>query len=191
MALSEFLKQLDELVTSATAAFDAAADEASLEAARIEFVGAKKGRLKAIQKLMGAVDSSERPAAGKRLNEVKAQIEAAFAAAQGRLGTLAGPRRAGPITPVRSDVAGPATAAGTPAPHHADHRRTQRHHGPTGFLGGGRTRDRRRVAQLRSLEHSAGTPGPRSAGQFLSVRRRRNRRPRCCCEARPAPCRFA
>ena len=98
MALVEFLKQLDDLVTAATAAFDAAADEASLETARIEFVGAKKGRMKAIQKLMGAVDSVERPAAGKRLNEVKARIEAAFAAAQGRLGASAGPHRAGPVT---------------------------------------------------------------------------------------------
>jgi phenylalanyl-tRNA synthetase alpha chain len=98
MARAEFLKQLDELVTSATAAFDAAADAASLEVARIEFVGAKKGRMKAIQKLMGEVDSSERPAAGKRLNEVKAQIEAAFAAAQSRLASLADPRRAGSIT---------------------------------------------------------------------------------------------
>jgi len=98
MALAEFLKQLDELVTAATAAFDAAADEASLETARVEFVGAKKGRMKAIQKLMGAVDAAERPAAGKRLNDVKAQIEAAFAAAQGRLGTADSPRHTGPIT---------------------------------------------------------------------------------------------
>jgi phenylalanyl-tRNA synthetase alpha chain len=98
MALAEFLTQLDELVAAATAAFDAAADGASLEATRIEFVGAKKGRMKAIQKLMGAVDAAERPAAGKRLNEVKAQIEAAFAAAQSRLGAADGPRRAGPGT---------------------------------------------------------------------------------------------
>jgi phenylalanyl-tRNA synthetase alpha chain len=98
MALSEFLQQLDDLVTAATAAFDGAADEAALEAARIEFVGAKKGRLKTVQKLMGAVDASERPAAGKRLNEVKTHIEAAFASAQGRLGAPAGARPAASVT---------------------------------------------------------------------------------------------
>ncbi|MHB8971129.1 MAG: phenylalanine--tRNA ligase subunit alpha [Pirellulaceae bacterium] len=97
MALAEFLQQLDELATSATAAFDAAADGAALEAARIEYVGAKKGRMKTIQKLMGQLESSDRPAAGLRLNEVKSQIEGAIAAAQDRLGAAEGPRRAGPV----------------------------------------------------------------------------------------------
>ena len=66
MALAEFLKQLDELVAAATAAFDAAADEAALEAARIEFVGAKKGRMKAIQKLWARSmrRNAPRPASG-------------------------------------------------------------------------------------------------------------------------------
>ncbi len=97
MALAEFLQQLDELVTSAVAAFDAAADGAALEAARIEYVGAKKGRMKTIQKLMGQVDSSDRPAAGLRLNEVKSQIEGAFVAAQDRLQAADGQRRTGSV----------------------------------------------------------------------------------------------
>jgi phenylalanyl-tRNA synthetase alpha chain len=99
MALAEFLKQLDELVTSATSAFDAAADGAALEAMRIEYVGAKKGRMKTIQKLMGQVDASDRPAAGLRLNEVKSRIEGAFESAQNRLGAANDPRRAGPVRP--------------------------------------------------------------------------------------------
>ena len=98
MALAEFLKQLDALVAAATAAFDGAADEASLEAARIEYLGAKKGRLKAVQKFMGAVGAADRPAAGKRLNEVKNQIETAFTAAQGRLGAGESPRQTGAVT---------------------------------------------------------------------------------------------
>jgi phenylalanyl-tRNA synthetase alpha chain len=97
MALVEFLQQLDELVTSAVAAFDAAADGAALEAARIEYVGAKKGRMKTIQKLMGQVESSDRPAAGLRLNEVKSQIEGAFVAAQDRLQATGGQRRTGAV----------------------------------------------------------------------------------------------
>ncbi len=86
MALAEFLTQLDELAEAAQGAFDSAADSDSLEAARVEYLGAKNGRLKAVQKNMGSVEPSERPQAGKRLNEVKKQIEAALAAAQQRLG---------------------------------------------------------------------------------------------------------
>ena len=44
MALSEFLAELDALEAAARAAFAGAADAASLEAARIEFLGAKAGR---------------------------------------------------------------------------------------------------------------------------------------------------
>ncbi len=89
MALAEFLQELDELVASATAAFHAVTDTAALEAARVEYVGAKKGRFKAVQKSMAQVVPEDRPLAGKRLNEVKAQIEQVLAEAQQRLGTLA------------------------------------------------------------------------------------------------------
>ncbi len=85
MALAEFLNDLDELVQSATQAFNAAGDSDALEDARVSYLGAKSGRLKATQKSMGAVDKSDRPVAGKRLNEVKQEIEAAFQAAQSRL----------------------------------------------------------------------------------------------------------
>lgn len=86
MALAEFLKELDALADAATAAFEAASEPADLEAARVEFLGAKKGRLKAVQKNMGQVTPEERPAAGKRFNEVKQQIEDGFETAQQRLG---------------------------------------------------------------------------------------------------------
>ena len=56
---------------AADAAFAAAADAAALEAARIEFLGAKSGRLKAVQKGLGTVAKADKPAAGKRFNEVK------------------------------------------------------------------------------------------------------------------------
>lgn len=86
MALAEFIEQLDELAAAAIASFEAAGQTQDLEAARVEYLGAKKGRLKAVQKNMGRVAPAERPQAGKRLNEVKAKIEQAFAAAQERLG---------------------------------------------------------------------------------------------------------
>lgn len=85
MALAEFLSELDQLVADATASFDAAADVEALEAARVEFLGAKQGRLRAAQKGMGQIDKADRPAGGKRFNEVKQAIDAAFKEASGRL----------------------------------------------------------------------------------------------------------
>ena len=85
MALADFVNELDQLSQQASEAFTAAADVEALEAARIEFLGAKSGRLKATQKQMGKVDKSDRPEAGKRLNQVKQAIESAFNSANERL----------------------------------------------------------------------------------------------------------
>jgi phenylalanyl-tRNA synthetase alpha chain len=82
--LPEFLTQLDELAAAAKAAFGGAADQGALEAARIEFLGQKSGRLKDVQKALGSIAKEDKPAAGKRFNEIKAEIEAAFAAAKQR-----------------------------------------------------------------------------------------------------------
>jgi len=85
MALADFLKQLDELAAQAVQVFNSASDAEAVEAGRVEFVGAKQGRLKAAQKGMGVLDKADRPAAGKRFNEVKEQIDAAFQAAVERV----------------------------------------------------------------------------------------------------------
>src|SRR5690606_35617962 len=85
MALTAFVSDLDALEREAQAAFAAAPDAAALETARIEFLGAKAGRLKAAQQGLGRVDKADKPAAGKRFNEAKQAVEAAFAAAEGRL----------------------------------------------------------------------------------------------------------
>jgi phenylalanyl-tRNA synthetase alpha chain len=64
---------------------------ATLEAARIAFVGAKSGRLRAIQKGLASIDRSDKPAAGKGFNQAKARIESAFQDASRRLdGAVAG-----------------------------------------------------------------------------------------------------
>jgi phenylalanyl-tRNA synthetase alpha chain len=85
MALAEFVAELDALSAAATATFADAADADALEAARVEFLGAKSGRLKAAQKGLGAVSGPDKPVAGKRFNDVKQAIEAAFDEAQRRL----------------------------------------------------------------------------------------------------------
>ncbi|HUE70938.1 MAG TPA: phenylalanine--tRNA ligase subunit alpha [Pirellulaceae bacterium] len=85
MQLTEFVAQLDALAAAATSALLAAGDSAALEAARIEYLGAKSGKLKDAQKGLGAVAKEDKPAAGKKFNEVKTAIESAFASAQARL----------------------------------------------------------------------------------------------------------
>jgi phenylalanyl-tRNA synthetase alpha chain len=85
MSLAEFLAELDELAAAASRAFGAATTSDALEAARIDFLGAKSGRIKSTQKGLGAVAGADKPVAGKRFNEVKTAIEAAFAAATERL----------------------------------------------------------------------------------------------------------
>ncbi len=94
MSLAAFLAELDELAAAAEQAFAAAADRDALEAARIDFLGAKSGRLKSTQKGLGAVAGPDKPAAGKHFNEVKGRVEAAFATATERL--QSGPAAQGP-----------------------------------------------------------------------------------------------
>jgi phenylalanyl-tRNA synthetase alpha chain len=91
MALADYLAELESLAGEAAAAFTAAGDAAALEEARVEFLGAKNGRLKAAQKGLGTVDKADRPAAGKRFNEVKQAIEAAHGSAVERLATVVRP----------------------------------------------------------------------------------------------------
>ena len=85
MSLAIFIAQLDQLEAAGREAFATAADSAAIEAARVEYLGAKSGQLKAAQKGLGSVAGPDKPAAGKRFNEVKVALEAALAAAQERL----------------------------------------------------------------------------------------------------------
>ena len=87
MSLEDFRKQLDDLAAEANQAFDAANDVPQLEEARIVFLGAKNGRLKSVQKQMGAVAKEDKPQAGQRLNQVKGEIQESFEKAKGRLST--------------------------------------------------------------------------------------------------------
>lgn len=84
MALADFLAELDHLQSAALAAFAAAGDQAALETARVEFLGAKSGQLKTVQKQLGSVAPADKPVAGKRFNELKQAVEAAFQDAQHR-----------------------------------------------------------------------------------------------------------
>jgi phenylalanyl-tRNA synthetase alpha chain len=73
MALAEYIAELETLLADAQSAFAAAKSPEALEAARIEFLGAKSGRLKSAQKGLGQVTGPDKPGAGKRFNEVKSR----------------------------------------------------------------------------------------------------------------------
>ncbi len=85
MALADFLANLEQLAEQAESAFSSAGSAEALEQARVEFLGAKAGQLRKVQQGLGQVDKADKPAAGKRFNEVKRLVEAAFAASQQRL----------------------------------------------------------------------------------------------------------
>lgn len=85
MALDQFLKDLNELHDQATAAFAAADNADALESARVEFLGAKSGRFKTVQKAMGGVDKADKRTAGQTLNAVKKAIQSAFEQAEAKI----------------------------------------------------------------------------------------------------------
>ncbi len=96
MGLAEFTAELEAMRSAAATAFASAADVEALEAARVDFLGAKAGRLRAAQKGLGAVAKQDKPLAGKHFNEAKQAIEASFAAAQQRLASNGSAKRTGP-----------------------------------------------------------------------------------------------
>lgn len=85
MDLETFVLEVSRLREEAEGAFREVRDKASLEEARVAFAGAKSGKLKAIQKLLGGVASDHRPQAGKAFNEAKQAITALLESAQQRL----------------------------------------------------------------------------------------------------------
>lgn len=85
MELAQFVASLDRLAEEAEKAFAEASDAASFESARVQFVGARSGQMKSIQKELGGLAVDDKPAGGKKLNEAKQRIQAALDAASIRL----------------------------------------------------------------------------------------------------------
>ncbi len=97
MSLAQFLSALDSLEADATATLSSIQDSAQLEDARVRFLGAKNGALRDVQKKLAAVSVADKPAAGKRLNEVKQSIQSGFDAAQVSVQTKAVKQATGPL----------------------------------------------------------------------------------------------
>lgn len=110
---------IEPLKAAGLAELQAASDLAGLEQARIQFLGAN-GRFTALMKQLGGLPKEERPAAGKLINQAKAELEAALEARKSELElkaalpaeptdfTLPGRRRATgrlhPLTQVTEDI---------------------------------------------------------------------------------------
>ncbi len=93
MGLDEFLTALDELARNAEAAFGSADDQDAFEVARVEFLGARSGQVKSLQKQMGALPVESKKSGGQKLNETKSRIQSAMEAAAKRLAASSGKTR--------------------------------------------------------------------------------------------------
>lgn len=78
--LAAALADLDALEAAALAAFRDAGPAEAVEAARVEFLGQKQGRIRAARERIKAVPPADRRAYGQRFNAVKRTIESAWAA---------------------------------------------------------------------------------------------------------------
>jgi phenylalanyl-tRNA synthetase alpha chain len=84
-AATEALAELDALEASGRSAFEAARSTDAVEAARVEFLGMKQGRIKAAQERLKSLDSVAKRPYGQRFNAVKGTLEAAHEAAKARV----------------------------------------------------------------------------------------------------------
>jgi phenylalanyl-tRNA synthetase alpha chain len=71
------ISDIEPLKSAALAELAAAGDLAALDAARVQYLGAN-GKFTALMKQLGSLPREDRPAAGKRINDAKAELEAAL-----------------------------------------------------------------------------------------------------------------
>jgi len=107
------MDELDRIVVAALADFAACTDPAGLENSKAKYLG-KAGALTGLLKSLGRLAPADRPAAGARINETKAKLEAALV---GRREALADSRLAGQLAGEALDVSLPGRGVGTGALH--------------------------------------------------------------------------
>jgi phenylalanyl-tRNA synthetase alpha chain len=82
--MAAFVEQIEPLKQSALAELRAAQDLAALEQARVNYLGSH-GKFTALMKQLGSLPKEEKPAAGKTINIVKVELEAALSERRGEL----------------------------------------------------------------------------------------------------------
>ena len=83
--LSDAVADLDELLTAGLAAFGNATTPEGVEAARIDFLGQKQGRVKVAQERLKSLEPSSRREYGQRFNATKTELETALETARLRV----------------------------------------------------------------------------------------------------------
>jgi phenylalanyl-tRNA synthetase alpha chain len=86
--MAGFLEQIEPLKQAALAELRAATDLAGLEQARVNYLGSH-GKFTALMKQLGLLPKEEKPAAGKTINTVKVELEAALTERRGELELIA------------------------------------------------------------------------------------------------------
>jgi phenylalanyl-tRNA synthetase alpha chain len=78
----DLIAELDEFERQALAAIAAASNPPALEAVRVQFLGARQGKLRDLQAQLGKATREQKPIWGKRFNDVKSRVTAALEARQ-------------------------------------------------------------------------------------------------------------
>ena len=84
-SLPAALAALDALLAAGLAAFESAATSEVVEAARVDYLGQKQGRLKAAQERLKSLEPASRRDYGQRFNAAKTALEAACETARSRV----------------------------------------------------------------------------------------------------------
>ena len=79
MDLQEYLAEADRVEQEGSAALAAASNTDTLEAARIAVLGDRHGSVKALQESLKSIAKADKPAAGKRFNQVRTTLDALHA----------------------------------------------------------------------------------------------------------------
>lgn len=96
MALERFVSALESMLEEARASLSSVETSEALEQLRVRFVGAKNGALKSIQKMLSEIAVEDKPAAGKRFNEIRDAVQTALDEAAARLGGGSATKSSGP-----------------------------------------------------------------------------------------------
>ena len=79
MDLQEYLAEAGRVEREGSTALAEAANTDALETARIAVLGDRHGSVKALQESLKSIAKTDKPAAGKRFNEVRTTLEALHA----------------------------------------------------------------------------------------------------------------
>ncbi|HET7631571.1 MAG TPA: phenylalanine--tRNA ligase subunit alpha [Gemmatimonadaceae bacterium] len=78
-SLGDYTTQIGQVAAEGVAAFAAAGDLEALDAARIAYLGDRRGRILEFQRALGKLPKEAKPEAGKLFNAARNQLEAALA----------------------------------------------------------------------------------------------------------------